>query len=290
MRTRTTRAIAIPVFLLLLSSGCMKIALRLSPSVLENFSASVFEECDPVLAEQAIPANLKLLEGLLKNDPGNQKILTLLSMGYAGYSMLFMEDEAPARASRFYRRALNFGMRALGESGRILISVDSNDRDIKRALSGIGPRKFEALFWSTASWNAWISLNLDKPVALAQSGPSRACLERLIALNPHYFYGFPYLLMGVSLAAVPQMLGGNSKKAKEYFERAIFEGKGKFFLAHYYYARYYATRVQDRDLFSNLVGRILQGDPYALKDVCLINTVIQEKAMGLQEMADELFF
>jgi len=290
LRTRTAKAIAVPVFLLLLSSGCMKIALRMSPSVLEDFTVSIFEECDPVLAEQAIPANLKLLEGLLKNDPGNKKILTLLSMGYAGYGMLFVGDEASSRASRFYRRALNFGMRALGESGKTLISVDSNDRDIKRALSRLGTREFEALFWSTVSWNAWISLNLDKPVALAQLGPSRACLERLIAMNPHYLYGFPYVLMGVSLAAVPEILGGDSKKAKEYFERAISEAKGKFFLAHYYYARYYATRVQDKHLFFKLIRRILQGDPYSLKDVCLINTVIRKRAIGLQEMADELFF
>ena len=65
-------------------SGCMQLALRASPSLFPNFAATIFEECDPELAKTSIPPNLKLMEGLLKNDPENKKILTTLSMGFAG--------------------------------------------------------------------------------------------------------------------------------------------------------------------------------------------------------------
>ena len=99
----------------------MKLALRSSPTLLQNFSDTVFEECDPYLAGDAIPANLMLMEGLLKSDPKNRKILTLLSMGFSGYGMLFMENTEPERASQFYLRAKGYGIRALGEKGNALV-------------------------------------------------------------------------------------------------------------------------------------------------------------------------
>ncbi|MBW2030376.1 MAG: hypothetical protein JRH06_01005 [Deltaproteobacteria bacterium] len=287
---RTGRTIAAALLVVLLTSGCAKIALRMSSPILDNLSATIFEECDQDLAERAIPANLKILEGLLKNDPGNKKILTLLSMGYSGYGMLFLEDEAPERASRLYRRALNYGITALGETGKVLVFQGSREKDIKEALARIGSGDFTTLFWTTVSWNAWISLNLDKPAALTQLAPSRACLEKVLEMNPDFLHGFPYLLMGTSLAAAPESFGGNSKRAREYFEKALFVGGGNFFLTQYCYARYYATRVQNKGLFFKLIDEIEEGDTHLLRDVCLINTVVKKKAMRLQGMADELFY
>ena len=55
--------------------GCMRFALKLSPDLFPDLASSFFEECDPELAKSSIPANLKMLEGLLKSDPGNKEIL-----------------------------------------------------------------------------------------------------------------------------------------------------------------------------------------------------------------------
>ena len=97
-----------PLFLFFITA-CMSFALRLSPSLFENLAASFFEECDPHIAETAIPSNLKLLEGLLKNDPANRDILASLCMGYAGYGLLFVEPHDADRASRIYARAMDYG-------------------------------------------------------------------------------------------------------------------------------------------------------------------------------------
>ena len=84
------------MFLLLVSlNSCMRFALNLSPSLFPNLAASFFEECDHELARSSMPANLKMLEGLLKSDPDNTEILRMLSMGFCGYSMLFIEDDEP---------------------------------------------------------------------------------------------------------------------------------------------------------------------------------------------------
>ena len=80
MKTLSKTWIILLTGLVLSFSGCVRLALYLSPSLVPSFTEAIFEECDPVLAEDAIPANLKILEGLLRNAPGNKKISTALSM------------------------------------------------------------------------------------------------------------------------------------------------------------------------------------------------------------------
>jgi hypothetical protein len=162
--------------------------------------------------------------------------------------------------------------------------------DLRALLKSMGKGDFEALFWTAVAWNAWINLNLDKPAALAQLGATKACLERLLKMNESYLYGFPHILMGTILAATPPMLGGDIQGAKTHFDKALALGHRKFFLAQYYFARYYTPRTQDKTLFLELLKEVSDGDPQDLKNVCLINTVTQERAGQLREMVDELFF
>jgi hypothetical protein len=267
----------------------MRVALRVSPSLFPNITTSIFEECDVELAKNAIPANLKLLEGLLKNDSENKQILATLSMGFAGYSMLFVEADEPERASRLYIRARDYGIKALGERGVRLKNAKDRKEDLQIVLKRVVKEELEPLFWITVSWNAWINLNLDKPAALAQLSASQVLLERVIEINSGYFHGLPHILMGVSLSARPPMFGGNVEQAKEHFEKALQLSHGKFFLAQYYFARYYAVRVQDKQLFLRLTGDIGEMNPRELKEVCLINSVMQLKAKRLREMADDFF-
>lgn len=281
------------VFILLLglfSSSCVKLALNFSPSLISNFTKTLFEECDPELAKQSLPADLKLMEGLLKNDPNNSQLLTSLCMGFAGYAMLFVEDENPERASRLYLRARRYGLLAVGYDNSALKQPVSNKGNTRKELSGLGKEELEALFWTTMSWNAWINLNLDKPAALAELGVAQAFLKRVMEIDPEYFYGSPYVLMGSILAARPKFLGGNPVRAKDYFEKAMRMSDGKFFLVHYYFAKYYAVRIQDKNLFISLIREIDAASSSELKEVCLINAVMKRKAKRLIEKSEEMFF
>ena len=286
---RSRRTILFSFLLLFSFSGCMQAALRASPSLFPNFASALFEECDPELAKASIPSNLKLLEGLLKNDPGNRKILTTLSMGFAGYSLLFVETEEPERASSLYGRAMDYGIRALGDKGLALRDRERGLEPLKAALKAMDREDLGALFWTTLSWNAWLNLNLDKPSALAQLSASEACLQRVLELDEHYFYSSPHILMGASLAARPPLLGGNPEKARMHFETALQKHQGQFFLAQVYFARYYAVRVQGKELFERALGEVLHGDPARIKEVCLINRVMQRRAQELAKQKEDLF-
>jgi tetratricopeptide (TPR) repeat protein len=287
MKYKTIFILLLMAILVMPFEGCMRFAVRMTPSLFPQLTTSFFEECDPELAKNSIPASLKILEGLLKSDPGNRVILKALCTGFCGYSMLFVEEDSPERASNLYLRARDYGLTALGLNPKI--SSDLNSEAVLSMLNSIGDDDIETLLWTTVSWNAWINLNIDKPSALGQFRLSQLCLKKILSIDAYSQYGLPLILMGASLSALPPMLGGDPDKAKEYFQDAMDFSQGKYFLAQYYFARYYAVRVQDRDLFSALIDGIIQGDPTELKEACLINSVIQEKARRLNEKIDELF-
>jgi tetratricopeptide (TPR) repeat protein len=273
-----------------LASGCTQIVLRVSSSsLIPNLTKSVFEECDLDLAEQSLPAELKLLEGLLKNDPGNRTILKSLSMGFTGYTALFVEDHDPKRASQLYLRARQYGLAALGAEGKWIGDDGGNPRVIRNQVAEFKKAQSEALFWISMSWYAWISLNLDKPAALGQMGIAEACLDRVLELDPAYLHGAPHILKGIMLAAKPKMLGGDLPEAKRYFENAIQISGGKFFMAQFYYARYYAVKTQDAERFRSLLREVIKGAPDGLKEACLINSSMREKAKRTLERFDEFF-
>jgi len=274
---------------ILFLTGCLSLALKLSPSLIPNLTQAFFEECDVDLAKQSLPADLKLMEGLLKNDPNNKRLLSALSMGFTGYAMLFVEDEAPKRASPLYLRARTYGLRAIGLEEFLLKEGGLNKEAVAARLRALGKKEVEALFWAATAWNAWINLNLDKPAALAQLSSAQACLERILDITPEYFYGASYIMMGSILSARPRFLGGDEVKAKEYFEKAVRMSHGKFLLAHYYFAKIYAVRVQNKELFLKLIEEIDSTSPDELNEVCLINSVMKEKTKHLRHMMEELF-
>jgi len=287
---RSRPSILVLLILLPLLGGCASLALKFNPSLLTNMNRSLFEECDAELARDALPGSLKMLEGLLKSDSRNRQILSSLAMGFGGYALLFLEVEAPERASRLYLRSREYGVRALGSEGDSLRDPETPQPQVQAALAALGPENLEALFWATFSWSSWINLNLDKPSAIAQLGPSQACLKRVIEMEGSYFQGLPYILQGVLLSARPTLLGGDREKARTLFEEALEVSRRKFFPAQYYYARHYAVAVQDRNLFLSLLREIIRGNPHELGEVCLINTVMQQKAAMLARQVDELFF
>ena len=280
---KTAFTLSVSVLMIFSLSGCAGLAMHAASPLIPNLTKAFFEECDLELAKQSLPAELKLMEGLLKNAPRNREFLTALCMGFTGYAMLFVEDQDPERASRLYLRARGYGLRAINIEG-------PGHREVLNRLSTIDKGLIEPLFWTTMSWNAWINLNLDKPAALGELSTAQACLGRVMEIDPDYFYGAPYIITGSMLAARPKMLGGDAAKAKTFFSKAMAASSGKFFLAQYYYAKYYAVRVQDKGLFFGLIRQIEAAPPDQLKEVCLINSAVKQKMKGLEEMADELFF
>ena len=64
---------------------------RTSTSIMDSNVEAMNRETDPVLAEASMPANLKLIEGLIQEDPKNPELLAYAAQGFYGYAFGFVE-------------------------------------------------------------------------------------------------------------------------------------------------------------------------------------------------------
>lgn len=286
------RKIIILSLLVGLSSSCSFnrfIVGQMTP-VFKTSMDAFYEESDLQLAEQAIAANLKLLEGMLKNDPDNQELLLLLAQGYSGYALGFVEDENPDRAKVFYDRSFSFGQRAFLKTQEENWQWTGKNKELfEKAISETDEDNLPALFWTIFAMAGKINLSLDDPAALINVNILEKAIDKIEQINPKFFHGSVYLLKGSIAGMKPRMLGGKPEVARESFEKNIEMNKGTFLLAYVYEAKFYATKTLNEDLFDQLISEAEQFDIGTKPEIALFNQIAKKKAVLLKSQRDELF-
>src|SRR5919201_5869812 len=110
-------------------SGCSirQYALNNVSDALANGGSVFAADDDPELVRAAAPFSLKLTESLLAENPRHKALLVAAARGFTQYAYVFLQQEAEEieerdvakaialqqRAARLYRRARDYGLRAL---------------------------------------------------------------------------------------------------------------------------------------------------------------------------------
>lgn len=251
--------------------------------------AALYEESDLQLAEQAIASDLKLLEGLIKSDPGNEKFLLLACQGFASYALGFIEDNDPQRAQPLYLRGRDYGLKILNKNSLFNKTLISNLDQLGLALKKFDKKDVPALFWTANNWANWITLNLTNTDALADLPKAQLMMQRVLELDESYFYGGAHLFFATIYASRPKLLGGDIEKSKQHFDRCFEYCQEKFLLPYVYYARYYATRAFDEELFTRTLNKVIETPDDILPAQQLPNAIAKQKAKRLLLQLEEFF-
>lgn len=272
-------------------AGCAteQVAARLALPLVQGQYEAIQEEPDVVLAERAIPASLKMMEGLLKDDAENPELLLRLSEGFCGYAFSFLEDTDPTRAAATYVRGRDYAFRAVLAGAGGLDLKQTNLPDFGAALSALGESQLPALFWLGQCWGGWLALSLDNPQALADISRLQKLIDRLLELGPEYHYGGPHLLAGVFYGGRSRMLGGDHEKARAHFEENLRLTGGRYLATRYMYAKTLAVQSQDRPLFEQQLKAVEAAASDEIPGQRLANEVAKLRSKTLLETADELF-
>lgn len=275
----------------ILITGCsiQKLTLRAVDPIIDGSMQSLFEEDDLELARTAIESDLKLLEGLLKSHPENEKLLFFATQGYAAYALGFVEDHDSERAQKLYIRAKNFGLKILSHKKQFKAALHADVDAFSKSLSEFSKKDVPALFWTANAWSSYINLNLTDPQALIELPKVQAIMQRVLELDESYFFGGAHLFFATILAAKPPLLGGNPEKAKQHFDKCLEFSDGKFLLPYVYYAKYYAVRTLNQDLFQQLLQKVLSTSIDVLPEQRLPNAIAKKKARRLLDAEAELF-
>lgn len=268
--------------------GCASLAMQTLVPMMEGQMASMKEETDPLLAKQAIPTQLKMLEGFLKSDGSNTQLLNSLAEGFCGFAFSFVEDEDTFRASALYLRGKKYAEEALKyQTG--WVSSNLPLAGFQSSLDDISKEALPSLFWLGQCWGGWLLLNLDDLSAFADISKVESIMTRVLDWDPAYHYSGPHLFLGGFYGGRSRMLGGNPEKAKYHFEESLRITDRKYLLNQLLYAKTYAVQSQNRELFEKLLKEILQTSDDLLPKQRLANAVAKIKAKSLLELADDLF-
>ncbi len=274
-----------------LTAGCStsRLAIGAMVPVLENARDAALSSNDIRTFEDAAPANLFLMEGLIRTDPGNTRLRLSASMLYFSYAFAFVEDNDPDYASLLYLKGLDHGRAALFKNKKVEPGWQGNVQTFIDMTGYLEPKDVPAILWTAANWSQFINLHLDSSGVLVDIPRVVALLEKAVELDGAYFEGLSHIILGSLHAFRPPLMGGSSEKSLQNFERA-FEISGRtFLLSHYFFARHYCYRTQDLDRFEQVLGEIVSQPSNISPDNQLLNEIAKQRAAKLLGEIDELF-
>lgn len=252
---------------------------------------------DPELVREAIPFALKLYESLLDSVPNHAPLLVATCSGFTQYAYAFIETDAIVlgdehheesgalreRALRLYLRGKAYCLRAMevrwrGVGERLLA-------DPAAALSRAERKDVEMLYWTAASWGAAISLGLDQPELAVDFPVVRALADRALALDETWSKGALHELM-ISLDSLPEAVGGDPKRARQHFDRAVALQKGQAPGPYVALATGVSVPERNRAEFESLLKQAIAVDPNADPSVRLATLITQRRARALLDQVD----
>lgn len=290
-RHASMRVLPVIGFLLCLTaSGCIQtIATNTVGNIVYDGFPALAEEQDLDFAGRALPANLKLLEVMLRSNPDNRELLILLSQGYSSYALGFVEDVDPARARLFYQRAIDYATRLLRQNDDLAQGLDGTLDDLKAGLARGGKDDVPAVFWAAFGWGGYINLSLTDPDALAAIPRAEAMMQFVLAVDSGYYYGGAHVFLGSLDGSRPRMLGGDPERARRHFEAAIGINGGRFLMTQVYFARSVAVQTLDEGLFDRLLDEVDSASIDILPEMRLANAIAKQKARILRGRKADLF-
>lgn len=275
----------------LLVTGCStgKMVVRGSLSIMDSGIEAMNSESDLQLARAAMPANLKLLEGMLLEDPDNIELLLYTAQGFYGYSYGFIETEDTARAGALYRRCYDYARRTFSLRGFNIDPETAAADDLQAAVAGAGKDDVPAIFWTGSCLGKWADMNRDNIAGVAGLGNVAILMQRVIDLDDSYYYGAAHLFFGVYYGGLSPMFGGDFALSEQHFERAAEINEGKLLLVDLLHAEFLDRQQLDQAAFHQRLVGILEAPDDLYPQMALINGISKYKAALLLESEADWF-
>ena len=274
-----------------LAGGCStgQMVVRGTQTILDSGVVAMNRETDLELAEQAMPANLKLLEGMIIEDPHNADLRLYAAEGFYGYTFGFVELQDSHRAQHLYRRCYEHARVALQESGVTADPETSMPAEFEAAVGKAGRKAVPAMFWTASCLANWVNLNRNSPAGIAELASAAALMQRVIALDDTYYHGGPHLFFGVYYGGRSPLFGGNFQLSEEHFRRAAEINDDKLLLVYVLQAEYLDRQRLDRDAFHRHLTRVIEAPENLAPDMALMNAVAKQQAGVLLKAEDDWF-
>jgi len=280
----------ISILIMLTLSACSmnKMMVNMSLPMIESGIEAMNQESDLQLAEDSMPANISMLNGMINLDPENIQLHIYAAQAYYGLSYGFNEDTKRDRADTFYQRGLKHGLTALELDGLKNIKQLSND-ELEQKLQKLDKDDVPALFWTASNWAKWIDNNRNDPASLIQLPKPTAMMQRVLELDDTFYYGGAHMYFGVYYGARAPMFGGDFDKSKKHFNRARKINDDKLLIVDLLQAQYLSRQMYDQDDFHVRLTRVIDAPEDIYPELTLLNQIAKRKAKLLLKQEGKWF-
>jgi len=284
-------------------SGCSlkQYALNNVSDALASGGSVFAADDDPELVRAAAPFSLKLTESLVAENPCHQRLLVAAARGFTQYAYAFLQQEAEEieeqdlarstalheRARRLYRRARDYGLRAMSLTHPGIATELQNDP--RRAAARFERADVALLYWTAVSWGALIGLSKDSPEALAELPAMEALIDRALELDESFERGAIHTFLIGYETARPGAGADAASRAQKHFARAVELSAGSEAAPYVALAESVSVAEQRRDEFERLLRHALAIDVNRHPEHRLANLVSQRRARWLLARAERLF-
>jgi hypothetical protein len=285
--TRLTALISTLMLLTACSMGQMVV--RGSQTILDSGIESMNRETDLQLARDAMPANLKLVEGMLLEDPNNNELRIFAAEGFYGYSYGFIEIEDPLRAKLLYRRCYSHAQRALQQTGIDIDPESATHEAVEAAVSKAGKKAVPALFWTANCLGKWIDLSRDDLSLVASLSNVATLMQRVIDLDDEFYFGSAHIFFGAYYGGRSPLLGGDFSRSEAEFQRAAEINDNKLLIVNLLQAEFLDRQRLDQQAFHNRLVAIIEAPEDLYPEMALVNGIAKQRAALLLDYEDEWF-
>ena len=282
-------AVLLGTLTLLTACSMGQMVVRGSQTILDSGIESMNRETDLQLARDAMPANLKLLEGMLLEDPNNTELLIYAAEGFHGYSFGFVEREDPARAKLLYRRCYVHAQQALQLAGVDVDPESASLEAVETAVSKAGNKAVPALFWTASCLGKWINLSRDDMSLVASLANTAALMQRVIDLDNEFYFGGAHMFFGVYYGGRAPMLGGDYARAETEFRQAAEINDNKLLIVDLLQAEFLDRQRLDQQAFHQRLTAILAAPDDLYPEMALVNGIAKQRAAILLDYEDDWF-
>lgn len=256
---------------------------------------------DYEIAMQSMAGNIAQLEGLLSVVPDNEVYTFLLMRAYIAYSYGYVEDLLDQaemdgdfreseyqshRAKLLYLRSRDLGFHWISQrhSG-LQDAINGGLDEFERWLERFDEDDVDMLLWTGYAWGSAVNQGKNDMDLVADFPFAKAMIERSVELGPEHYNSAGYTFLAV---AATEAMSGNPEDGREIFERALRQTERRSLIIQYNYAKSYAIKTQNRELFIELLREVVEAgdvDPGNR----LSNILAKRKALRLLRRIDEFF-
>ena len=204
---------------------------------------------------------LKIYNDALKIDPNNREVLNGLATCYYILAYCYNDDIKDKKTN--YIKAVQFSERAMYTNPEFKALADKGE-PVWEACRVLGTNDLAAMMnWYHNLGNYWSECMSPIGQVINYYWTQRAnrVLERLTAVDEKYYSGNVYFTWAIYYTLVPGFMGGDMKKAGEYFDKALAAGP-HMINVYASRAQYYDTKMKDRNKFIEDLHHALAIDPH----------------------------